>query len=313
MFWSYFCTFIVGTVFLITGIIKAVSPEQFIHQNYKYGFLPSKIVLQAAITFIGLESALGIALILHEFPQWLIPSSIILLLCLSALTIWSTSSGKTKDCGCYSGLLIITPKQSLLLNLGYILLLAIAWLYPVPNHQTETWQWILALIVGVSSGILAWQSRQKPLVDFSRLKIGNRWKRRWLKNNSKDLQKGYHFVVFLSKDCYYCKKWIPFLNVMNTQQDLPQVLGILSVNDEELETFQDEQMVRFPLVSMDKLLFSYMVDAYPTAILIENGVIYNKWIGEIPEQYLEKIKQFYERVIFQKKEQIPVETYIMSG
>ncbi|HLO83724.1 MAG TPA: MauE/DoxX family redox-associated membrane protein, partial [Nostocaceae cyanobacterium] len=259
---------------------------------------------QVAITFIGLESALGLALILYEFPQWLIPISILFLIGSSALILWSTSSGKTEDCGCYGGVVIITPKQSILLNLGYILLLVIAWLNPISNYQTHAWKWILALMMGISASILGWQSQHQALIDFSRLKIGNTWKRRWLKNSPNDLQNGTHFIVFLSKDCPYCKRWVPFLNMMNTQKDLPQVMGIMSITNEELAAFQEEQIVRFPLISMDKLLFSYMADAYPTAVLIENGVISSKWVGEIPPEFLDRIKQLYEQLLFKRKESI---------
>jgi drug/metabolite transporter superfamily protein YnfA len=294
---AYSSTFIVGIVFFITGIYKALSSKQFIFHTAKYGLLPSQIVAQVAVTFIALESTLGVALLLHEFPQWLVPVSIILLVCLSALTIWSTSSGRTEDCGCYGGLLVVTPKQSILLNLGYILLLGIACFYPVAGHNTETWQWILALIVLISTSILSWQTRQQPIVDLYSLKPGKRWRERWLKKSTQNCQQGSHFVVFLSPDCGGCKRWLPLLNVMNTHQNLPQVMGILPISNHELETFKVEQMVRFPLVAMDKLLFSYMVDAYPTAVLIENGVITNKWEGEIPKEFLDKIKQSYESLI----------------
>jgi len=277
---------------------------QFVLHNYRHNLLASVIVPQLAIAFIGLESALGVALFLYEFPQWLVPGSIVLLLCFSALTIWSTSSGRTKDCGCYGGLFVITPQQSVLLNLGYILLLAVAWLKPLPNHQTATWQWMLALGVGVVASILAWHSKDKPLVDFSRLKIGNRWQRRWLKNSSHDLQQGSHFVVFLSQDCPYCKRWVPFLNMLNAQADLPDVLAIMSLTPEELETFRDEQRVRFPLVVMDKILFGYMVDAFPTAISIEDGVITEQWIGIIPEKFLDRIKQIYENLILKAQAKV---------
>lgn len=301
---SYFCIATVGSVFLITGIAKALDSKQFILHNYRYGLLPSKMVPQIAITFIGLESALGLALILHEFPQWLIAVSILFLISSSGLILWSTSSGKTEECGCYGGLLVITPKQSILLNLGYILLLAVAWLNPIPNYQTETWQWILTLITGISASTFAWQSQDKPIINFSRLKIGNRWKKRWLKNSPQDLQKGSHFVVFLGKDCPYCHRWVPFLNMMNTQKDLPQVLGVMSVTTEELESFKEEQMARFSIVSMDKLLFGYMVDAFPTAVLLEDGVITNKWIGVIPEEFLDRIKQIYEQAILKSQTKI---------
>ncbi|MFP4412716.1 peroxiredoxin family protein [Coleofasciculus sp.] len=299
----YFSTFIVGAVLLVTGVVKSLRSQPFILHNYRYGLLPLQIVLPVAIAFIGLESALGVALIFHEFPQWIIPVSIILILILSALNFWSTSSGRTEDCGCYGGLLVITPKQSLLLNLSYILLLAIAWRYPLKDHHTETWQWILALIVLASTSTMGWLSRNKPLVDFSRLKTGNRWKRRWLKDSPHDLQQGSHFVVFLSKNCPYCKKWIPLLNIMNAQKDLPQVTGIMSLTQEEIETFKSEQRIRFPVVSMDKLLFGYMVEALPTAVLIEDGRISSKWIGRIPEEFINRIKQYYEKALVTKTKQ----------
>jgi len=299
----YLSVFFVGAIFLITGIAKAINSKQFIQHIFRYRLLPRQTVIPVAISFIALECALGAAIIFHIFPQWLVPGSILLLLGLSALTLWSTVSGRTEDCGCYGGLLIIPPKYSILLNLGYILLLGIAWLNPSADHHTQTWQWVFCLLVLVSTSVLSWQSRNKPLVDFIRLKVGNRWKRRWLKNSPHDLLKGSHFIVFLSQECPYCKRWVPFLNVMSTQKDLPQTLGIMSLTREELEEFKDEQMVRFPLVSMDKLLLGYMVDAFPTAILVEDGVITGKWIGTIPEEYLDRIKQYYEQVLFKAQTQ----------
>lgn len=295
------CTFIVGAVFLVTGVVKALSSKSFIELLFRYGLLPQWLTIPTAITFIGLECALGVALILHEFPQWLVSGTIILILCLSASTIWATSTKRTEDCGCYGGLLVITPKQSILLNLGYILLLGWAWFYPVANHQTQTWQWVLALMALIAGIISGWKSQEKALVDFSRLKPGNRWHPQWLKDSSQDLQQGSHFVVFLGKDCPYCKQWVPLLNVMSTQKDLPNVLSILALSEEEIEAFKAEHLVRFPIAQMDKLLFSYMVDSYPTAVLVEDGVISNKWLGEIPKEFFNRIRQFYESVVFNSK------------
>jgi len=298
---SYFSTLIVGAIFLVTGIVKALNSKSFILHTFKYGLLPFKVVPATATGFIGLECALGVALLLHEFPEWLVPGAAVLLLCLSALTIWATSSGRTEDCGCYGELLVVTPKQSVLLNLGYILLLGLAWLYPASNHHTTTWQWMLALIALVAGSTFGWLSREKPLVDFSRLKVGNRWNPNWLKGTPQDLQQGSYLVVFLSKNCPHCKRWVPLLNVMSTQKDLPNVLGIMSLTNEEIEAFKAEHLVRFPIVEMDKLLFGYMADAFPTTVVVEDGVISNKFIGDVPKECFERIRQFYENVVFDQK------------
>lgn len=298
---TYFSTLIVGAVFLVAGAVKALSSEKFIEHTFKYELLPEEIVPEIAIIFIGLECSLGVALLLHEFPKWLVSGSMVLLLCLSALTIWSTSSGRTNDCGCYGGLMVITPKQSILLNLGYIGLLGLAWLYPVAESPTATWQWVLALLVLVAGTILAWQSQYEPLVDFSPLKAGNPWKPNWLPEKPQDWQQGSHFVVFLNKDCPYCKQWIPLLNFINTQKDMPQVIGVVSLTEEEIEVFKAEHLVRFPITRMNELVFAFLVDSFPTAILIEDGLIASKWLGEIPPKFSDRIRQFYESVVFNQK------------
>jgi hypothetical protein len=295
---AYFSTAIVGVVFLLTGVIKALSSEKFITTVFRYGLLPVQAVGAVAVTFIGLECSLGIALILHAFPDWLVPGTIVLIVILSVLTTWAVSTGRSEDCGCYGGLLVITPQNSMLLNLGYILVLDSAWFYPVQNYQTETGQWVAALLALPIFGLMGWQSKTKPLVDLSRLKAGKLWKTQWLKHDEQNLQQGSHFVVFLSKDCPYCKRWVPLLNVMNTQQDFPDVIGVLAMSLEEITAFQAEHLVRFPLAQMDKLLFGYMVDGVPVAVLVKDGSIENKWSGEIPKEYFDRIKGFYENVVF---------------
>ncbi|MBC6420009.1 MAG: hypothetical protein GDA44_15210 [Prochloron sp. SP5CPC1] len=154
---------------------------------------------------------------------------------------------------------------------------------------TEPWKWILAVIVLGIGVVLGWQSRFKPLVDFFCFKIGNCWCLGWLENVI--LEQGSHFLVFMSKDCPYCKQWVPLMNIMNMQSDFPNVLGVMSLQEEELVEFKGEHLVRFPLKSMSKLLWGYMAKAYPTAVLVENGVIAKQW-----QEFLRRIQQFYQAV-----------------
>lgn len=283
---TYYCTAIVGLVLLITGIAKAVDSSQFISHVQRYRLLPHYTwAPRFAIVFIAVECALGVALILYVFPQWLIPGVILLLVGLSALTFWSTTSSRTEDCGCYGGLLVIPPNMSLLLNGCYILLLVQAWLHPV-NHSTPIWQWVVSLVVFVCAGAMARYSRYKPIVDLSYLKPGNRWKRNWLKNSSLDFQQGTYLIAFLSPNCVYCKQWLPILNSIHDQQNIYQVVGAMFVPDEELEKFKAEHNVRFALVRIDKLLLAYMVNGFPTGILLTDGKINHRWQGSFPKELL---------------------------
>lgn len=305
---AYLCTFIVGAIFLFTGGIKAVDSSQFVHQVHDYRLIPPRWVRQVALAFIGFELALGVALVLYIFPGWLIPGTIALLLFLAGLKIWGTSSGHVEDCGCYGGILLLTPRQSLLLNMVYILLLSVAWFYVRGNPfhfalNYEYWKPVLVLLAMIGGVILGWRSQREPLINLTRLKVGKRWGKRWLKASSQTLADGSHFVVFLSKECSYCKLWVPLLNVMDVQPDMPNVIGIMSLTEIEKEAFIAQHLVRFPISYMDKALVRLMAQAFPTAALIENGIITNKWRGEIPKPYFDKIRQFYESISPNRKTQ----------
>ncbi len=306
----YSATFIVGLVFLVTGIVKALSSRKFTEHILQYRIFTPQIAKPIATIFIGIECALGTALVLHEFPQLLVPGTVILLILLSLITLWSTSTGRTEDCGCYGGLAIVTPIQSILLNLGYILLIGLAFYYPVANYETATWKWVVTLVSLVSGIALAQQSQFEPLVDFSYLKVGKNWKKHWLKNSPQDLQEGTHFIVFLGPECPYCKQWVPLLNIMNAHHHLPKVMGIMTLDDENIKAFRAKHLVHFPIVNINKILFNQMVDQFPTAVLLKDGKMENISIGRMPQEYLKEIQHFYQATV---KREEPKEAVRFAG
>ena len=294
---SYLATLIVGLVFLVTGIVKALNSRKFTGHILEYRIFPSHFIQPIAILFIGVECALGTALVLHAFPEWLVPGTAILLVVLSAITFWSTSTGRTDDCGCYGGLAMITPTQSILLNLGYLSLLGLAFYFPVANLETATWKWILALVMLGFFSFLAQKSQHTPLIDLSYLKAGKQWKESWLENSHQNLQTGKHFIVFLGPECPYCKQWVPLLNIMNANPELPKVMGLMTLNESEISAFKEKHLVHFPIVTMDKILFRYMVDGVPTAALIKDSKIDNVSMGAMPQEYFKEIQQFYRATV----------------
>ena len=175
--------------------------------------------------------------------------------------------------------------------------MGLAFYYPVANHETATWQWILTLVLLLSCSVLAQQSQSQPLVDFSYLKEGKSWKQSWLQNSPKDLKKGSHFLVFLGPECPYCKQWVPLLNIMNANPRLPNVLGMMTLTESEIKEFKTKHLVHFPIVSMNTILFNYMVDVLPTALLLQDGKIKNISVADMPQEYFEEIQLFYRATV----------------
>jgi hypothetical protein len=286
---------LVGLVFLATGTLKALDSIRFFQQLRRYRLLPPATALPAALFFIAMECALGVALILGLSP-WLLPAAALMLVAFAALTAWGTSTGRVEDCGCYGGLVMLTPAQSLALDGLYVALLALAW-YLVPRDlaaPAALW-WVVAAVFAAAL-FASWRSLRAPLVDLALLRVGRTWRRSWLKHYARDVTEGAHFVVFLSRDCPYCKRWVPLLNVIEVQPDLPSVVAIMSLDETARTGFLAEHLIKFPVTFMPNSLVALMVDAYPTAALIENGRVTAKWVGEMPESYVTRVRQFLDAI-----------------
>lgn len=295
---SYVCTALVGAVFLFSSAVKANDSRTFVQDLARYRLLGADRLAPAAVLLTGLEGALGMALLLHVYPLYLVPLSIVALAVLAGLTLWGERERDLEDCGCYGGVVLLTPKQSAALDLLFIALLATALALPAADAATPAWTLVLVGLTFAAGAALAVRSRQKPLVDLSRVQKGRAWRRSWLPKYR--LDQGGHFLVFMSKSCPYCKAWVPILNVMHTQQDFPRVLGVMSLTDEEeVAAFRREHLIRFEVAQMDALLFRQMVTAYPTAVLVEDGVIKDLWEGAMPEPYVKRVKMFYDSIAVQ--------------
>src|SRR5262245_15783194 len=220
---------LVGLVFLGTGTLKALDSARFLQQLRRYRLLPSGWALPAALLFIAVECALGTALVLG-LSRSLLPAAVLMLVAFAALTAWATSTGRVEDCGCYGGLVMLTPAQSIALDGVYVALLAVAW-YRAPGDPGAIgalW-WIVAAVFA-AAGVASWRSLRAPLVDLGLLRVGRAWRRGWLKQYARDVTQGAHFVVFLSRDCPYCKNWVPLLNVIEVQPDLPSVVAVICLD-----------------------------------------------------------------------------------
>ena len=287
---------LVGLVFLGTGTLKTLDSIRFVQQLRRYRLLPPAWIFPAALLFIAVECALGTALVLGLSP-WPLPAAALMLTALAALTAWAASTGRVEDCGCYGGLIMLTPAQSLALDGVYVALLAVAWsLAPRDHAAAGALSWLAVAAVFVAALVASWRSLRAPLVDLGLLRVGRAWRRSWLKQYSRDVTKGAHFIVFLSRDCPYCKRWVPLLNVIEVQPDLPSVVAIMSLGDDERKGFLAEHLIRFPVTFMPQSLVSLMVSAYPTAALVEHGRVTGTWVGEMPEFYLTRVRQFADAI-----------------
>jgi hypothetical protein len=292
-FLANFCLFIVGGVFFLTGIAKVLEPWKFLRHIAHLRLISSRWIVPISLGFIAFETALGVAIILQVFPHVMIGVSLIVLIGLSLLTYWSTSTGKTEDCGCYNGWLEISPTVSLLLNAFYGVLLIIAW---VLGHfePTVLWQELLTIITLLVSGALASGHLEylyvfgRPYLELTPLQVNRQWQSKWLEH-AVDVSSGSKIVVFLGTSCPQCKNWLKVLKLVHHRPDLPDVVGVVSTETSIATEYAKNYTLNFPIVAIKPSVFSHLVMSVPTAAVLSDGVIKEKWVGVMPPDFGKRI------------------------
>jgi hypothetical protein len=289
---------IVGIVFLVTGIVKALEPRLFISHVARLGaglFFP-KLLIPSTIVFTIFECALGAALIFRLFPSYLFPITLGLLLILSAITIWGTTTKRVEDCGCYTGLLKVNPKQSLALNCFYALSIALYFLHPIPDFLTQSQQ-LNALSISVlasatitlASYLYYWKAK-KPILDLMPIKINKPWNPDWIADYRGDWTDGEILAVFLNPKCGLCKHWLSVLRVIHLRPNFPNVVGGLVGSKEEVEEYLRDRDLPFPIVAVQPSVAARSLESFPSAIVLENGIVKDKWIGKMPREFVDSLK-----------------------
>lgn len=290
---------LVGSVFFLTGLAKAIEPWKFAQHIAQLRILNSRFIQPVTLTVTALECAVGTALIFNATPAIVIPFSIVLLVALSGLTYWSTSTGRTESCGCYNGWIEVTPTQSIILNVFYIILLSWS-LFLGAGKPGVLWPWMAvfaAFVTGyaAASGSLAYLDRHGyPPIDLAPIQAHRPWQDEWLGEHfNLDFSSGSKLVVFMSPRCPQCKDWLQVLKIVHACPELPDVVGVVAFTYyDELRYFVDRHELNFSVVALETSQYDRLgIDTLPTAVIVEDGTIREKWVAGMPLSFIKRIKE----------------------
>jgi hypothetical protein len=296
---------LVGAVLLLAGLAKALEPPSFVRHLRNLRLLQEKALLPAAVVLVALQWGLGAALMLRLWPAWILPAAILMLLALAVAGYWGTATGRTADCGCYNGVITLSPLQSLLLDVGYIALLAFSWRWetagtPVPG----LWRIAAALLATAGGGLATYAffrysvRHGKPLIELTPLKVGRRWNPRWLGEDLGSSEAGGEKIVaFLGASCPHCMSWVKVLNAVHGLDGLPEVQGVVALPADRLPGYVSRAEVRFPVVAVrpwQAVRLSRGVT--PTAVVVKDGKIAEKWVRAMPKTFTDRLRSARNRL-----------------
>lgn len=290
---------VVGLVLIVTALMKVAAPFAFFRHVARLELelgVSNRVIVPIAI---GMEGALGAALLVRLAPNIVLPITAAAFVALTGLTVWSITSGKTADCGCYGGFITPSISQSVVLNGTYVLLVIGAWMTMPPQNVAEWWKIATVVLAGILFGGTASYALQHEfqtgvaLFTPSPLKAGVKWKSAWSGATPRS-PSGERIVTYLGPDCPYCQRWVRALNVIHESSELPPVTGIMSSPRRTISDFVKETGVRFPVSTISEARMQRLATAVPTTVLVENDIIQDVWTGaQLSEGFAERFKEVF--------------------
>ena len=128
-----------GLIFILSASLKALDFTAFAVQVSFYGIVREPLLVRTiAAGLIGLEAALGIALIVNlALRRVTLPAMLVMLIGFTGLLAWAWAFRDIKNCGCFGRFLPMGPGESMLKNMVMIALALWAWRTPAHRGHEE--------------------------------------------------------------------------------------------------------------------------------------------------------------------------------
>lgn len=282
----------VGIVLLSAAFIKMMDMDLFIRQMRDYGIISNYLLLSInARALIALECTLGVGLLLFYRPKLTLLLTSALFLIFVGATGWAWLTDATKDCGCFGAWVKRTPGEAVLEGLILLGLTVIAWGIYRPSRRPEIRSkgWIIA--TACFAGLILPLAFGSPL---TRPELNQTGTGDILLGDFQiegldhiDLAHGDYLLVLMDTDCSHCRDAVAALNWLAEDLDLPEVLGLSSNNEDQLEKFRKDLQVIFPIGHITEEDFWRLLGDgnVPRTFLVRDRVVQEVWDIEIPDEH----------------------------
>lgn len=274
---------VVGLVFLLAALLKALDPVSFTEQIASYAILPDLSVL-AAWTLIIFEVGLATALIVNFLPRVVPLLTIALLLFFIAITFYGISIGLGENCGCFGNLMHRGPEQVIVEDALMIVALVFATIVLWGRRAVGLrWRAVVALSAAALAAVITGVHDQLPVDDLvTQLRPGARFST-WPVDGlyGKDLNSGTHVVFLFSIHGRNVAADVERMNVIAQREEVPSAVGLIIDGTEHLTTLMFEYAAAFPVAAIEPRFARPLYRRLPRVFLLRDGVVSATW-SELP-------------------------------
>jgi hypothetical protein len=277
---------LIGVLLLVTGLSKAVMPQDFGRQIADYDIVTNPILVGLiSYMVILVECALGAALIVRLRPRLTIALAGLVMIGFLFAVGYAWQAGTTEDCGCLPWV-TRTPGEAFVEDL--ILLALIAWAWwgqagaPAPAKSWKTLAVGAAVatamvVVGVFgvAGLGSPGSGGEPgATTFKALRA---------EDLPADLTTGDNLVLLMSTECQHCKDAVPEVNALFNDSRLPPLVAVASQDRVARGLFRQDYGAQFPIGQIPESAVRPLIKSgFPKLFLVRDGTIVKSWEGTMP-------------------------------
>lgn len=306
----------VGITFLCSGAIKLNDPLGFSYKIEEYLhllasqwtaqvrlLLPYALILSVCIA--TLEVVLGVALLVHWQYFWTLKALLLLTFFFTCLTLYTATSKRIASCGCFGDAITLAPWQSFTKSAVLLLLLGgLYWQEKSMPTSLYSYYWVVAALL-LSLGLSRHTLRHLPLWDFLPYKVGSDlsklnqpqasgyqfvparlanpedaprsthlriWKGE--KDTTQGLLTGHKLLIIAQKPASIATPTLQKLYAL--MQQLPGVLQPILITPSG-QGKEAADVLGLPLHTAHPLLLQTMLRAPLGLLLLQEGVVVNKW------------------------------------
>ncbi len=274
---------VVGLVFLVAALMKALDPRSFQEQIAAYGIFPSLAPI-AAWAFIIVEVALAVGLIVNLYPRVVPLLVMALLLLFIGVTWYGMSIGLGENCGCFGNLVHRGPEQVIvedaIMLLALLFVLVVLW-----SHRSSGVRTRLAVSLGaaVIAAAVTGFSPALPVDDFvTQLRPGAHFTA-WPVDGlyGKDLNKGTHVVFLFTIGSDRVGADVEKMNAIAQEEAVKSAVGLIIDGTEHLTTLMFEYAASFPVAAIEPRFARPLYRALPRVFVLRDGTVIRTW-SELP-------------------------------
>jgi uncharacterized membrane protein YphA (DoxX/SURF4 family) len=262
---------IIGILFLVSGVMKAIDAQYFASLLVSYG-LGSAGILAPVVS--GIEIILGTMMLLSLDIQ---RASLIIALLTTLFSIIFAYAYLYKgidDCGCFGAMIKIHPEISLVKNI--FIISGCAWIYRFTQNEAPVkirrWKIYALTIIGCIFFYIGGLTLVKPFINKNHIKPGDNIHSSALRYYTSKNGAGMGLIFIFSPDCPHC--WNATENVKSIK-NIPQFSNTIGI------TFPGGDLTRYTATMTPNFeIFEYptaelgeVINEVPLLIIYENGVV----------------------------------------